>query len=94
MGNTFATGAGRQIPPISEFQKIKDYLKIGMKKLKETSSEDYDELKVHFKKIFGHVDTSMNSKKNKTKLNMVIRENTLDQFVINESDYERCDWGT
>ena len=30
--------------------------------------------------------------KNKTKLNMVIRENTLDQFVINESDYERCDF--
>ena len=68
MGNTFATGAGRQIPPISEFQNIKDYLKIGMKKSKETSIENYDELKVHFKKIFGHVGTSMNSKKNKTKM--------------------------
>jgi len=28
MGNTFATGAGRQIPPISEFQKIENYLNI------------------------------------------------------------------
>ena len=68
MGNTFATGAGRQIPPISEFQKIKSHLEIGMKNLKETSREDYDKLKVHFKKIFDHVGTSMNSKKNKTKM--------------------------
>jgi len=68
MGNTFATGAGRQIPPISEFQKIENYLKIGMKNLKNKSSKDYNKLKVHFKKIFGHVGTSMNSKKNKTKM--------------------------
>ena len=68
MGNTFATGAGRQIPPISEFQKIENYLKIGMKNLKHESSKNYDELKVHFKKIVDHVDTSMNSKKNKTKM--------------------------
>lgn len=41
---------------------------MGMKNLKHESSKDYDELKVHFKKIVGHVDTSMNSKKNKTKM--------------------------